>query len=50
MDDDQTLIKYLEEKSDYENSLIKSVLLNLGFSQLEINTKKMNELSGGRSD
>ncbi|WP_353419306.1 ATP-binding cassette domain-containing protein [Staphylococcus delphini] len=49
LDDDQTLIKYLEEKSDYENSLIKSVLLNLGFSQLEINTKKMNELSGGEA-
>ncbi|MGX7204437.1 ribosomal protection-like ABC-F family protein [Enterococcus pingfangensis] len=44
----QTILAYLMEQTEYKEALIRSILHNLGFSQLEM-TKPVNGLSGGEA-
>ncbi|MGL9991888.1 macrolide transport system ATP-binding/permease [Enterococcus sp. DIV1385a] len=47
-DESENVINYLKEKTSYSESVIRSILSNLGFTQEEIG-KPVNVLSGGES-
>lgn len=44
----QSILTYLMKKTEYQESLVRSILHNLGFSQLEL-TKPIGSLSGGEA-
>lgn len=44
----QSILAYLLEKSEYKEALVRSILHNLGFSQIEM-SKPINKLSGGEA-
>lgn len=46
---DQTMLAFLQQDSHLKESVIRSILNNLGFDQTEIMKKKITDLSGGEA-
>ena len=46
--DDESVLSYLMNQTEYQESIVRSILNNLGFSQSEV-LKSVKDLSGGES-